>query len=184
MARELEVPARRSLLAKPQRLGFLPTMWFWNDWETQRLLMPFVLMSVPLFLLIHVLQRWIGLSAWIPITTGLVVPYLMMGLVERYVRAQARLRPPEAIDEVRPIVTVTRRVHGPALALSTAVASGALTLSVLLQASPVALGVTAVCGLALVAVTLRYGRSRARSLAEVNAGRGEIRSGEHEAPPR
>lgn len=176
MARELEVPARRSLLARPQRLGFLPTMWFWNDWETQRLLMPFVLMSVPLFLLINGLQLWLRLGAWIPITMSLVVPYLTMGLVERYVRAQVRLRAPEAMADVRPIVA--RRVHaGPALALSAAVVSAALTLLVLLQAGPVALGATAVCGLALVALTLRHGRSRA-------ARRAEISSGEHEEPPR
>ncbi|MDC0672434.1 hypothetical protein [Nannocystis radixulma] len=140
-------------------------MWFWNDWEAQRLLMPFALMSVPFVLLIDVLQLWLRLSAWIPITAGLVIPYLTMGLVERYVRAQVRLRPhPEAIVDARPVVA--QGVHaGRALMASMAVVSGVLTVLVLLQVSPAVLGATAVCGGALVFITLRYSRSRARSLA-------------------
>ena len=169
MAREL-VPAGRSLLARPQKWGILPTMWFWNDWETQRLLVPFALMTAPFLLLINVLQMWLRLSAWIPITAGLVVPYLTMGLVERYVRTQVRLHPrPEAIVDARPVVA-----HGVdagrALMLTMAVVSGVLAALALLQVSPAAVGATAVFGVALVVITLRFYWSRARNLTPKSDG--------------
>lgn len=187
MVRELEVSDRRFLLARPQRLGFLPTMWFWNDWGTQRLLVPFALMSAPFLLLLNVLQLWLRLSAWIPITVGLVVPYLTMGLVERYVRAQVRLPSRETVADVRPIIAQGVRA-GRALMFSMAAVCGVLAVLVLLRVTLPALGAAAVGGLALVIITLRASRSRARSLAstaDVAAGEAQLPSGSDDgAPPR
>lgn len=85
------VPAPRSLLAQPQRLGFLPTLWFWNDPENQRLLAPVVILVTPLWVLLNAIQMWLRLDAWVSIVGGLAICVLMQGLVERYIRKQLRL---------------------------------------------------------------------------------------------
>ena len=92
MKPEPHLPANRSLLDRPQSCGFLPTWWFWNNWEAQRLLLPFVLFAVPVSLTINLLQVYLGLGAWVSIVAGLLISILTMGFVERYVRAQARMR--------------------------------------------------------------------------------------------
>lgn len=91
-----ELPARRrSLRDRPQRLGFLPTMWFWNDHEAQRLLMPLVVViALPVAAAAQFLTVWLQLWwAW-PVLAGLVWPFLLMGLVERHIRRKLARRLP------------------------------------------------------------------------------------------
>lgn len=164
MARELDIPARPALLAPPQKLGFLPTLQFWNDWEAQRLLLPFVVMSAPILLLINVLQLWLRLGAWVPLVACVAIPYLTMGLVERYARAHARLRPHGATDDLRPLAARSVQA-GRGLMLSMAGLSGFLMVLVLLQVGPAVLGAATLGGLALLAMMWRWNMYRARSLA-------------------
>lgn len=85
--------ARRHLLDRPQRLGFLPTVWFWNDPERQRLVLPIVL-SVTLpwtLVLFYLVMRWpISLALFVVVNT--LAPYLGMGLIERHIRRELRRR--------------------------------------------------------------------------------------------
>lgn len=83
-----------SLLRTPQRLGILPTWWFWNDPERQRLLLPLGLVTaVPLGPLLYFLTIKLGLSSWLPIAVCIFVyPTLLMGLVERHIRSQLSRR--------------------------------------------------------------------------------------------
>lgn len=86
-------PVRRSLLDRPQRLGFLPTWWFWNDYERQRLTMPLIAtIAVPLTLLFLFLMAWLQLPVWLFLVFGTVWPHLVLGLVERRVRRELRQR--------------------------------------------------------------------------------------------
>lgn len=101
------IPARRSLLDRPQRLGLLPTIWFWNNWDAQRLLLPFVLLfAVPAFLVCDALRMWAGLDTWVSLVPSLLISCLTMGLVERRVRKRARLRCAPDIADARPTVTL------------------------------------------------------------------------------
>lgn len=90
-------PPARSLLDRRQRLGFLPTLWFWDDGARQRALLPIVL---PIGLLVFLLTE--ALSAWFPsldvLWTALLLlhPFVVMGLVERHVRRELLLRPSDA----------------------------------------------------------------------------------------
>lgn len=87
------LPARRSLLDRPQRLGFLPTLWFWNDRERQRLLLPLIVMiAVPLTPLLFFLMVWLQLPMWTLLLAGTVWPQLVCGLVERRIRGELRRR--------------------------------------------------------------------------------------------
>ncbi|MCY1070602.1 hypothetical protein OV090_38025 [Nannocystis sp. RBIL2] len=159
------IPARRSLLDRPQRLGLLPTIWFWNNWDSQRLLLPFVLLfAVPAFLVCDALRMWVGLEPWVSIVPNLVISCLTMGLVERRVRKGARLRRMPDIADAPPPVMHGAQV-GRALMLSMAVVSGTLTVLLLLRASFVVLGGAAVGGGVLIAATLWRGTSGARRLA-------------------
>lgn len=95
MQPDANLPAR-SLLDRPQRLGFLPTMWFWNDAARQRELLP---IALPVVFAVVLLTQY--LAAWSPILSGpliaigLLHPFLVMGLLERHIRKQLRLRPAE-----------------------------------------------------------------------------------------
>lgn len=88
---------RRSLLDRPQRLGFLPTLWFWNDHERQRLLfLPlFAAWLPPAFLVTYITLRF-ALPTWLPTGLGIVYAILAQGLVERHIRKRLEAMPPEA----------------------------------------------------------------------------------------
>jgi hypothetical protein len=94
MCHDSQLPARRSLLARPQRLGFLPTLWFWNDAARQWLIAPIVLATaIPLTLLVQQLAvRFPALAAPLFVLVA-IYPFALMGLVERHVRRQLRTRP-------------------------------------------------------------------------------------------
>jgi hypothetical protein len=83
---------RRSLLDSRQRLGIVPTWWFWNSWEQQRLLLPLALLiAVPLGLACFALQV-LGVSIWLTTAFCLVSPIVFQGLVERHIRASLARR--------------------------------------------------------------------------------------------
>jgi hypothetical protein len=94
MTSDLARSSPASLLRTPQRLGILPTWWFWNDDERQRLLLPLSLVTaLPLGPILFFMTINMGLSSWLPIAILLVVyPTLLMGLVERHIRRQLRRR--------------------------------------------------------------------------------------------
>lgn len=81
------------LLDRPQRLGFLPSMWFWNDHARHRLVLPIVMwLSLPLTPLIFFLIVRFQLPIWLlPVVSG-VWPFVVMGLVERHIRGELRRR--------------------------------------------------------------------------------------------
>lgn len=79
--------SRRHLLDRPQRLGVLPTLWFWNDEQRHRLVLPLVLlMSLPFTPLLFYLVVRFQLSLWLLPVVTVVWPFLVMGLVERHIR--------------------------------------------------------------------------------------------------
>lgn len=81
--------SRRSLLDRPQRLGFLPTLWFWNDHERQRLLLPLILVTgLPFGALSFYITSRFGLSVWSSIASNIVYAILVQGLAERHIRKQ------------------------------------------------------------------------------------------------
>lgn len=91
----MNLPARRptSLLERPQRLGVLPTLPFWNDPAHQQLLRPLVVAIVaPLTPLLLYLQIVLGLPSWTNLAAIFVVPMLIMGLVERKIRRELQRR--------------------------------------------------------------------------------------------
>lgn len=94
MTREIAPLLQPSLVSKPQRLGLLPTWWFWNDWERQRLLLPLILLtSIPLGPLLFLAAVKLQLSFWL--LEGLLVvfyPTLLLGLVERHIRRKLAMR--------------------------------------------------------------------------------------------
>ncbi|MCY0991975.1 hypothetical protein OV203_32860 [Nannocystis sp. ILAH1] len=88
-----ELRARRHLLDRPQRLGFLPTYWFWSDPEREVLLRPLIaaiaLPLTPLLFFMMVKLQW---PMWTLIAVSGLWPSLVCGLVERHVRAELRRR--------------------------------------------------------------------------------------------
>jgi hypothetical protein len=78
---------RRSLRDTRQTLGVLPTWWFWNDWDRQRLLMPLTLLTAAALGLLAVAAAVAGISVWWAVICSFVGPYVLMGLVERRIRA-------------------------------------------------------------------------------------------------
>ncbi len=95
MTRDLTRGSPASLLRTPQRLGILPTWWFWNDDERQRLLMPLSLVTMlPMGLLYFFATFRMGnLGFWLLYPIFMVAPpMLLMGLVERHIRRQLRRR--------------------------------------------------------------------------------------------
>ncbi|PCC73567.1 hypothetical protein SAMN02745121_08453 [Nannocystis exedens] len=106
----------------------------------------------------------LGLEPWVSIVITLTMSVLMMGLMERYVREQARLRSVEESAEV-PLPATAGARAGRGLVISMAAVAGALTVLLLLQVSFALLGAAAVGGVALIAATLWRGSSGARRLA-------------------
>lgn len=93
MQRDHNLPARRSLLSQPQPLGILPTYWFWNDRERQRLVRPIIaLVALPVTPLLFLLVVKLQLPIWL-LLAGAVYPYLVTGLVERHIRKELLRRP-------------------------------------------------------------------------------------------
>lgn len=94
VSREIAPRPQLSLVSKPQRLGLLPTWWFWNDWERQRLLLPLILLTaIPLGPLLFLVTAKLQLSFWL--LEGLLVvvyPTLLLGLVERHIRRKLAMR--------------------------------------------------------------------------------------------
>lgn len=92
MSDERNLPVSRSLAVRPQLLGVLPTLSFWNDSEQQRLMNPlFVVTGLPLTPLFFLLL-WLQVPIWCLFVGCMLYPYLIMGLVERHVRKELRRR--------------------------------------------------------------------------------------------
>lgn len=88
-----ELPARRHLLDRPQRLGFLPTWWFWSDPEREVLLRPLIAaIALPLTPLLFFMMVQLQWPVWTLIAASTLWPSLVCGLVERHVRAELRRR--------------------------------------------------------------------------------------------
>jgi hypothetical protein len=84
-----EVERRPALLDVPQPLGFLPTRRFWRDSENNRLA------GLPLGILGGILVIVIGLLGppwWVGGLVAAAGIWLMLGLLERYIRQAARRR--------------------------------------------------------------------------------------------
>lgn len=96
MRSEPELSAGRSLLDRPQRLGFLPTLWFWDDGRRLRLYLPFaVIVAVPVAMVAQYLSvRYPALSGWLFAVCALH-PFVVMGLLERHIRERLRQLPVE-----------------------------------------------------------------------------------------
>jgi len=97
MTSEIAPRTQNSLVSRPQRLGILPTWWFWNDWERQRLLQPLALVTaIPLGPILMVVAIKFQLNFWLlqALLLG-VYPILLMGLVERHIRRQLAVRSKE-----------------------------------------------------------------------------------------
>lgn len=89
--RDRSLAVRTSLTSRPQRLGVLPTYWFWNDREHQKLVLPLIaLVAVPVTPLLFLLVATLQLPVWALLAAAAVYPYLVMGLVERHVRRRLR----------------------------------------------------------------------------------------------
>lgn len=101
MTGEIAPRAQGALASTPQRLGILPTLWFWNDWERQRLLLPLTLVTaIPLGPLLVVASIQLHANIWL--LQGLmfvVYPILLMGLVERHIRKQLAMRAVTGVSE-------------------------------------------------------------------------------------
>jgi hypothetical protein len=79
----------RYLLDRPQRLGILPTWWFWNDRKNWRLVRwPFAIAVAALVFTLGVLSLPLPLELGILLGTYV----LALGSVEKYVRRQAMKR--------------------------------------------------------------------------------------------
>lgn len=79
----------RHLLDRPQRLGVLPTWWFWNDRENWRKVgWAFAILAAAMNIVLMVIDP--------PLLIGLaiisVVMVLAIGVLEKYVRRQALRR--------------------------------------------------------------------------------------------
>lgn len=100
MTRELAPRPQRSLMDRPQRLGLLPTWWFWNDWERQRLLLPLILVTaIPLGALLFLTAVKLQLSVWLIEGLLMFASTLLLGLVERHVRREVAMRTASEVIE-------------------------------------------------------------------------------------
>lgn len=103
------VPANRTLLDRPQRLGCLPTIWFWSDLECQRLVVPLIALTVPFGLAAqYLIMTRLGLAPTLVFST--LWPYLVMGFIERHIRNELRRRATE-----RPLAPPAGSAHPPQL---------------------------------------------------------------------
>lgn len=77
----------RSLMLRPQRLGVLPTWWFWQDLRTERPLTSMLIgLGMGLFGTFtgHLVLELMGLP--IAIIVGPLAPFLCLGIIERCLR--------------------------------------------------------------------------------------------------
>lgn len=75
----------RSLMDKPQPLGFLPTWWFWRElYREQRFRTLMALLTLPAWGLILVWWTYVGTSFLIPV----LLLYVAEGIVEKFVRRE------------------------------------------------------------------------------------------------
>lgn len=119
MTRDLAPRPRTALTNRNQRLGFLPTLSYWNDRERQRLLTPLVLVvAVPLAPLVVVGATKLQLSIWLVyLVLFVVAPTLIMGLVERHIRKELHRRIASgAVDDI--VVAAPPQVSNRALPLA------------------------------------------------------------------
>lgn len=80
---------QRSLLDRPQALGFLPTLWFWNHRERQILLLPLAALTIlPATYALSILILRLHLPIWGIFAFALLSPFLLMGIVERHLRRE------------------------------------------------------------------------------------------------
>lgn len=142
---------RRSLDERPQLLGFLPTIWFWNDTTSQQLLRPLsTVVMVPMGVLTVFLTVWSGVSIWFWLSFQAVISFIMMGVVERFIRKQLRLRAPSREGQGAPLP----KAAGASFLLMLAAIAGIFTLLLFLQASTVVLGVAVMSSVALLIGTV------------------------------
>lgn len=93
MERDHLPPARRHLLDRPQRLGVLPTLWFWNDHERHRRGLPIVLLlTLPWTPVLFFLTVRFNLPMSLFVVVNILAPYLAMGLIERHIRSELHRR--------------------------------------------------------------------------------------------
>ena len=121
MTKELAPRPQTTLMSQRQRLGFLPTLSYWNDRERQRLLIPLALViAIPLGPLVVVGAIKLQLSMWLVDLVLLVVaPTLIMGLVERHIRKElARRIAVGMVDDVVVAAMVAPRVSSRTLPLA------------------------------------------------------------------
>lgn len=104
----------RALLDRPQRLGLVPTWWFWNDPERYRLALPLVLLlSLPLIPLTFFLVIRFQLHFLLIAVSSTFPPYVALGLIERHIRSELRRRElagaevGEALDQASPPDLIT-----------------------------------------------------------------------------
>lgn len=79
----------RHLTDRPQRLGILPTWWFWRDRENWRLIArPFTIFVISLAIILG--SSELPTMVWMPIYVAAY--FVALGSVEKYVRVQASKR--------------------------------------------------------------------------------------------
>ena len=87
--RPVQLEGERHLLDRPQRLGVLPTWWFWNDRRNWRKVgWAFAILAAATNIILLVVQP--PLLHGLAIVTGVMI--LAIGLLEKYVRHQALKR--------------------------------------------------------------------------------------------
>ncbi|MCY0994707.1 hypothetical protein OV203_46710 [Nannocystis sp. ILAH1] len=75
----------RSIMDKPQPLGFLPTWWFWRAlYRERRFRVLMVVLTLPAWILTLAWWTFIGDSFLAPV----ILVYLTEGLVEKFVRRE------------------------------------------------------------------------------------------------
>lgn len=75
------------LVAQPQRLGIIPTWWFWSDQDN------WWLVRGPASVLVGIVAFVVAVSGLPPLLAGLtaIVTFIFaIGLLERYIRRHAR----------------------------------------------------------------------------------------------
>lgn len=140
MTRAIAPRPRASLIGRPQRLGILPTWWFWNDRRRQRLLLPLILVTaLPLGPLVVVAAIKLHLSIWlIQFLLIFVYPTILMGFVERHIRGELDRR--IATGEIDGAAFTSRSGTNRSVGLVFALIGATLALGALTQNIPLAVG--------------------------------------------
>jgi hypothetical protein len=110
-------PKPGGLLGRPQRLGLMPTWWFWNDKENWRFVRgPFMFLLIASTVALMMLQP--ALPLWAIAAIPGVVFTITLGLFERYIRRRAldRRKLTEALIEAKPALTPLASTSTDALA--------------------------------------------------------------------